>query len=53
MISCCAEASYQEILQEINTDEAQDCSNREQMPVFLSNGGTLLCSIVGGSYCTF
>ena len=37
LISCCAEAPIQEIVQELRSDEVKNCLNREQMPVILVN----------------
>ena len=40
VISCCAEAPIQEIVEEIRSDEVRTCLKREQMPVILANVDT-------------
>ena len=40
LISCCAEAPIQEIVQEIRSDEVGKCLKREQMPLNLDNVDT-------------
>ena len=54
MISYCAEAQIQEILQEIRADEVNECSSREQMSLILSKvdyGGELQEKLIKSMQC--